>query len=473
MSNSPILWSASDIKSVFPSAAILPDDWSATGISFDSRTLAQGDLFFAIKTPQSDGHRYIKDAISKGAAALVVDHIPDGLSSDTPLIQVADTLRALEDLGKARRAQFAGHVIAITGSAGKTSTKDGMAIALDDQKKVFKAPSSYNNYLGVPYSLASLPKEADVAIFEVGMNHSGEIRPLTKIIRPHTAVITCVETAHIGNFKGIEQIAEAKSEILEGLAPGGTAILNRDTNCYNILETAACSAKANIITFGESAACDIKMTSYEAFPPKVTVTYQGTPYTYNLGVYGKLQAMNTLAILGACVELGIDTHNALSKLVQYHGTTGRGVHHEITLPQGKITVIDESYNASNTAAIKMALEVLAHIPKTSGRRIAVLGDMVKEEQTPETHASLADPIANTEIDQVHTCGPLMKHLYDKLPERYKGMDFNNVEESIIPILDSLQANDTIMVKGALSSRMGTLVQAILAQDTKLTRSTQA
>ncbi|MBT3306608.1 MAG: UDP-N-acetylmuramoylalanyl-D-glutamyl-2, 6-diaminopimelate--D-alanyl-D-alanine ligase, partial [Alphaproteobacteria bacterium] len=324
-------------------------DWRADGVSIDSRDIASGDLFIAIKGPRFDGHKFTADALAAGAACAVVDHRPDSVVGDAPLLEVPDTMVALEDLGRAARSRTAAKVIAVTGSVGKTGTKEALRFVLEDQAPAVASRGSFNNHWGVPLSLSRMPADTAFGVFEIGMNHPGEITPLTKMVRPDVVVITNVESVHSAYFDSIDAIADAKAEIFSGLNEGGVAILNRDNDQYDRLAAAAAQAGVQtIVGFGEHAeavarAVDIRADSEGS---DVDAMICGQDITYRLGQPGRHWVMNSLAVLAAVDAVGGDVGRAAAELANMRGLKGRGQRHTVTMPGGSFIVIDESYNAS-------------------------------------------------------------------------------------------------------------------------------
>ena len=445
-----------------PSGAPAP----AFGVSIDSRSLNKGDLFIALVGPNADGHRHVADALAKGAAAAVVAHAPTGLPAGVPLIKVDDTQAALERLGQAARARSAARIAAITGSVGKTSTKEMLAAVLAAQAPTHWAAASYNNQWGVPLSLARMPRAAGYGVFELGMNHAGEIAALTRQVRPEVAIITTIEAAHLEFFSSIEEIADAKAEIFLGMGPDGTALLNADNPMHDRLAAAArVAGLRRILSFGTGTNCDIRLISVTpvAEGSDVEAEILGRRLAYRLSLPGRHLAMNSLAVLGATQLLGADVELAARALATLPGLAGRGRQQKIAVQGGEAVLIDESYNAS-PAAMHAAFAVLeAARPGASGRRIAVLGDMRElGEQAPALHAALAEPLLAAHADLVYTAGPLMRHLHDALPASLQGAWRANAAELLPLLVDGLRQGDIVTVKGSLGSRMADIVKPLMA-----------
>jgi UDP-N-acetylmuramoyl-tripeptide--D-alanyl-D-alanine ligase len=436
------------------------------GVSIDTRTLQPGDLFFAIRGDANDGHAFVEKAFEKGAAAAVVDEAhADALKGFGTLFVVHDVLRAMEDLGRAARRRMTGMVVAITGSVGKTSTKEMLKGVVASFGKVHASVASYNNHWGVPLTLARMPAETSFGIFEIGMNHAEEIRPLTNMVRPHVAVITAIAPVHLENLGTVEAIADAKAEIFDGLESGGVAIIPRDTPHYMRLDNWARSSSAgNILCFGETKGVDARLVSFEpqVDGSLVTADILGERITYQLGAPGRHLAQNSLALLLAARAIGVDMQAAAHELAKVTAPQGRGQQISLEIGGAPATLIDESYNA-NPVSMRAALTLLAQAPMPAifGRRIAMLGDML--ELGPDElkfHAELADVIAPLPIDIVHTVGPRMKALHDALPAGKCGIHAQSAAEICDALVDQVVAGDVVMIKGSNGSKMGSIVQAL-------------
>jgi UDP-N-acetylmuramoyl-tripeptide--D-alanyl-D-alanine ligase len=436
-----------------------------TGISIDSRTLQPGEAYFAIKGDVHDGHKFVDAALKAGAAVAVVEAAQRAtFAHDAPLLVVDDVLEALAALGRAARARLKGHVIAVTGSVGKTSTKEMLRGVLSAQGKTHASVASFNNHWGVPLTLARCPEDARFAVFEIGMNHAGEITPLVAMVRPHQAIITTVEPVHLEFFSGIEGIADAKAEIFSGVEPGGVAHLNRDNAQFARLEKAARKAGiARILSFGADAKSDARLNDIALQPTcsAVEARILAQDVTYKLGIPGRHMAMNSLAVLAAAKCAGADLAIAALTLSQIAPASGRGVRRVLHVTSGTATLIDESYNA-NPASMAAALDVLgrAEIGK-GGRRIAVLGDMLElGKNGAALHRGLIDAVNANAIDTVFCCGPLMAELWDALSSGRRGgyADSSLALES--QVTGAIRAGDVIMVKGSLGSKMKTIVAAL-------------
>jgi len=443
--------------------------WAATGVSIDSRSLDSGDLFVAIKGTR-DGHEFVADALANGAAAAVVSRHPTGVAADAPLLHVDDTLAALNALGVASRARASGHIVAVTGSVGKTSTKEALRLAFGCQARTHASEASYNNLWGVPLSLARMPADAAFGIFELGMNHAGELGPLAKLVRPHVAIVTTVEPAHLAYFKNVAEIAAAKAEIFDGLEPGGIAILNRDNPYFRQLADAALGrGAARVLGFGANAEAWARLVSVApgATASMVTAEIGGRTIAYKINAPGRHWVMNSLAVLATVGALGADLGRAGMALADLTPLRGRGQRHVVPFGGGTIEVIDESYNAS-PASMRAAIATLgAAAPGARGRRIAALGDMLElGPHSPRLHAQLAGAIAEAAIDLVFAAGPDMAHLDAALPAARRALHVEKSAELVAPLIAALRPGDVVMVKGSLGSRMGPVVAALLAFDGK-------
>lgn len=451
-------------------------EWFATGLSIDSRTVQPGDLFIALQGKNGDGHDYVAKALAAGASAALVSRVPEGVSKDAPLLVVKDTFAALEALGQASRHRTAARIIAVTGSVGKTGTKEMLAAAFAPSGQTYASKASHNNHWGVPFSLSSMHAGADFGIFEVGMNHSGEITPLSKQVKPDIAIITTVEPVHIANFSSIEEIADAKAEIFAGMDHTGTAILNRDNPHYARLAGAAKTQGVNILSFGQHEDSDARLMEclLAANGTRVKANIAGQEIAFTLLIAGQHIAMNALAVLLAVKIAGGDITKAAKALEKIEPIAGRGRRDTINVgdPENPVVLIDESYNAS-PVAMKAAFRVLAMIdPGRGGRRIAVLGDMYElGNDGAKLHRELALPLQAAGVSLVYTSGPLMKNLYDALPEQQRGAHRDDSKELAQIVPDVLRPGDVVMVKGSRGPgekpRMQVIVEAMRALPERL------
>src|SRR3954454_23803986 len=459
------LWTSSDMATAMRAVinGALPN--AISGLSIDTRTIAPGEAYFAIKGDVHDGHDFVAAALEKGAALAVVDAAHrDKFPNDAPLLVVDDVLAGLVELARASRARLNARVIAVTGSVGKTSTKEALRRVLSAQGGTHASAASFNNHWGVPLSLARCPASVRFAVFEIGMNHANEIRPLVKLVRPHVAVITTVEPVHLEFFSGIEAIADAKAEIFEGLEPGGAVVLNRDNPQFTRLQRRAKKLGiSRIVSFGADKKSDARLidVSLHAACSAVHADILGHDVTYKLGMPGRHMAMNSLAVLAAASLAGADLALAGLALSQAQPAAGRGVRRVLEVGHGEATLIDESYNA-NPASMAAALNVLGAAPVgPHGRRIAVLGDMLElAPGGPQLHRQLIEAVKANHVDLVYCCGPLMRSLWDALSTGKRGGYADNSEALESLVTGSIRAGDAIMVKGSLGSRMKVVVNAL-------------
>ena len=438
------------------------------GISIDSRTLSKGDAFFAIQGENRDGHDFVEAALKGGAGLAVVTRANRArFATAAPLLAVDDVLGALRDLARAARARSHAKIIAVTGSVGKTSTKDALRLALSADGETHASTASYNNHWGVPLSLARLPESAKYAVFEIGMNHAGEITPLTQMVRPHVAIVTTIEPVHLGYFGTLEKIADAKAEIFSGVEPNGSAVLNRDNAQYQRLADAARMAGvARIVSFGEHKDAEARLVRYALHAECSTVEARilGQDVTYKLGAPGLHQVLNSLAVLAAAALAGADLAVAALALNNLKAGPGRGTRVQLAVPGGTALLIDESYNA-NPASMRAAIALLGQAPVSPrGRRIAVLGDMLElGGEAAALHRGLAEPLAAAKIDLVYCSGPHMRALWEALPSGARG-GYAETAAALEPsVVDAVSAGDALMVKGSLGSKMGPIVKALERQ----------
>jgi UDP-N-acetylmuramoyl-tripeptide--D-alanyl-D-alanine ligase len=462
---SSVLWTSQAMGEAMRAATngALPD--GVIGLSIDSRTIQPGEAYFAIKGDVHDGHDFVAAALKAGAALAVVERAQrDKFAADAPLLIVDDVLDALRDLARASRARLKGQVIAVTGSVGKTSTKEALRRVLSPQGETHASAASFNNHWGVPLSLARCPASARFAVFEIGMNHAGEIEPLVKMVRPHISIITTVEPVHLEFFAGIEAIADAKAEIFAGVEPGGAAVLNRENSQFARLNASAeQQGVARIVTFGSDARCDARLVdlSLHATSSAVHANILGHDVSYKVGMPGRHIAMNSLAVLAAASLAGADLALAGLAMSQVEAAAGRGVRRVLDLGSGDATLIDESYNA-NPASMAAALNVLGQASiGPRGRRIAVLGDMRELGPTgPSLHSGLAEAVKANGIDLVYCCGPLMRNLWDVLSAGKRGGYADSSAGLESQVVAAVRAGDAIMIKGSLGSKMKVIVNAL-------------
>lgn len=462
-----VLWTAPE--AVAATGGHATGDFAVTGVSIDTRTLAAGDLFVAL-TMTRDGHEFVAQAFEKGAAAALVSRVPEGVSEDMPLLIVDDVLGGLERLGVAARARFAGKVVAVTGSVGKTSTKEMLRTVLGGQGTVHAAEASDNNHWGVPLTLARMPRDADFAVIEIGMNRPGETAPLAKMARPHVAMVTTVAAAHMAAFASLEGIARETASICEGLLEGGVAVFNGDLDVTPVLDAAW---SGRVMHFGEGAGHEARLASVR-LADDVTVAEAeigGEKLLFRLSSAGRHFATNGVGCLAVVEALGGDVTVAATDLARWSPPSGRGVREEIALDpvetEQSIVMLDDAFNA-NPTSVAAALEVLAAAhPRdglgrvAKGRRVAILGDMLElGPSAREDHADLAALTHFETIDLVHCVGPLMRALYEALPPEKRGRSYESAETARAEITTLYDAGDVVLVKGSEGSKVSLLVDAI-------------
>jgi UDP-N-acetylmuramoyl-tripeptide--D-alanyl-D-alanine ligase len=459
--NSP-LWTRDEIAAA-TGARIGAGFAKGTGASIDTRTLEAGDLYFAIKGDVHDGHDFVPAALEKGASAAVVseEKAPAFGGSDR-LIVVPDVLEAMRQMGRAARARTSAKIVAVTGSVGKTGTKEAMRAALSRQGAAHASVASYNNHWGVPLTLARMPRETTFGVFEIGMNHAHEILPLTGMVRPHVAVITTVEPVHIEFFPSLWGIADAKGEIFSGLEPGGTAVINRDNAYFERMRAhALASAAGRVISFGEHEAADIRANRIIVKPDHsvVDATIFGQPLTYRIGTAGRHHALNSLSVLAASHALGADIALVALSFADLKPPVGRGERTMLAIGEGEAPLIDESYNA-NPASMAATLRSFA-ARKMDGRRIAVLGSM-KElgDVSDEYHAALAGPVAEAEVDYALLVGDEMEPLAKALGRGIKMEHVPDAAAALDRLEGEIGPGDAILVKGSNSIGLAALVEAL-------------
>jgi UDP-N-acetylmuramoyl-tripeptide--D-alanyl-D-alanine ligase len=457
------LWTLGEIVEATGATCLGAREAPINGFSIDTRSLGKGEAFVAIRGPNRDGHAFVAAALDQGAACAIVDKtFPPG--DEERLVRVDDTLGALNDLGRASRARVEHTVvIAVTGSAGKTGTKEALRLALAPSGAVHASAKSFNNHWGVPLSLANMPKATRFGVFEIGMNHAGEIDALTRLVRPHIAIVTTVAPVHLGFFRSIEEIADAKAEIFGGLEPGGTAVINRDNPHHERLKARAVEHGVKIVDFGETRDAGARLLEVELMPDgsNVRADILGEQVTYRLGAPGRHLVENSLAVLAAVKVAGADLAVAAAAFAGLHAGAGRGARTLVEAGSGCIAIIDESYNA-NPASMRAALSTLGLTPRTEfARRVAVLGDMLElGPEGPKLHQELAEVIDGAGVDVVFACGDLMSGLFEALPAGRRGAYAKTAEELAPKLVAAVGPGDAIMVKGSLGSRMAPLVEAL-------------
>ncbi|UWR04105.1 UDP-N-acetylmuramoyl-tripeptide--D-alanyl-D-alanine ligase [Ruegeria conchae] len=451
------LWTAAEAAEATDGHATT--DWQVSGVSIDTRTLQPGDLFVALKAAR-DGHDFVAQALDKGAGAALVSRIPEDVSEDAPLLIVDDVQTGLEALGQAARARTAARVVGVTGSVGKTSTKEMLVSILETQGKTHASVASYNNHWGVPLTLARMPRDTEFAVIEIGMNHPGEIAPLARQAQPHVGLVTTVAAVHLEAFDSVAGIAHEKAAIFDGLTKGGAAIVNADIEHADILRSCAQAQGAKIVDFGRTAH-DYALTEVEQGANSLQAQGKVDENTISFDVQsaGTHFAMNALGALAACVELGVDLDQAVAGLRRWSPVKGRGVREVIALPGGdQIELLDDSYNA-NPTSMEAALDVLA--ASQGNRKIAFLGDM-KElgAQERAMHAAMADVAAMAQVDQVHCIGPLMQALHQALPEGKRGLWTETSAEMVGQLPELIRNGDAVLAKGSLSMALAQIVDGL-------------
>lgn len=452
-----LLWTREELETATGGTFLGNAPVSVTGISIDTRSLAPGDLFIALKGDNSDGHAHIATALEKGAAA-VLAHSAEGLT-DPRILLVSDTMLSLQKLALAARARFKGKVVAVTGSVGKTTTKEMLRLCLAPSGLTHAAEASYNNHWGVPLTLARLPREAAFCISEIGMNHPGEILPLAKMVQPDVAVITTIGSAHLGHMGSLDAIAAEKASIITALPAGGIAIVPDDAHGTPFFTAAAVKAQAVLWPCGVNPQSTAHLSHLQtgADGSHFDVSILGKTFNVHLPAPGTHLARNAVVALAACAALGADVAKAAAALAAFRPGKGRGALTKIA--DGAITLLDESYNAS-AASIRAALDVVRHIPAT--RRIAVLGDMRElGEFSISEHQALAAPTASA-ADLVFCCGSYMKTLFDALPPSRQGAWAESAALLAPHVCAALRKGDAVLVKGSLGSRMRDIIAALNA-----------
>ena len=454
------LWASDDARTA--TGGVLTAAWRANGVSIDSRTVEPGDLFVALKGPRFDGHDYVADAVAAGAAAGMVSAEPE---NGAPYLVVDDTLRGITGLATFARERCAGRIVAVTGSAGKTGTKEALRFLLAESGITHSSVASHNNHWGVPLSLARMPAGAAYGVFEVGMSRAGEIAPLSRLVRPHVAIVTTVEVAHLEFFDSVEAIADAKSEIFDGMEAGGFAILSRDNPHFDRLATAARKAGAEVIGFGAHPQAEARVLEYALLDDGSTVSAEirGEKVTYKVGTPGRHWVQNSLAVLAAVQALGADLGRAALALCHIDPGLGRGRRIQVVMPDGAFGLIDESYNA-NPASMRAALQVLSSANVgTGGRRIAVLGDMLElGHESAAMHVELAAEVERQGVDLVFTIGRGAEVLYHALSEKRRGAHFGSADLAADHVVRAVRSSDVVLVKGSQAIGLTAVTHALTA-----------
>jgi len=445
--------------------------WEANGVSIDTRTIKAGDLFVALKDLR-DGHEFVAQALEKGAAAAVVTHRPEGVDADAPLLIVPDVLEALGALGRAARARTRAKVVAITGSVGKTSTKEMLRAVLEKQGKCHAAEASYNNHWGVPLTLARMPADTDYAVIEIGMSNPGEISPLSQMTRPHVAMVTTIAAAHLASFENLAGIVVEKASVMDGLEPGGAAVLNADIETSQILQDHAQKLGVRQVLFGETAAdWTMKNVRIAGDVTVIVASASAEDYLFKLSVPGRHFAMNAVGVMAVAQALGADPVAASLDIAAWVPPAGRGVREVVVTDmanQGEsLELLDDAFNA-NPTSLAASLEVLAASKPThnvgrvvKGRRVAILGDMLElGDAEVQMHREMAENKHLQALDLIHCAGPLMRNLWQALPEEQRGRQVETAA-GLVPLVTSLvDAGDVVLVKGSKGSKVSLVVDAI-------------
>ena len=463
------LWTSDDAAKA--TGGRVTNGWQADGVSIDTRTIRPGDLFVALKDVR-DGHDFVAQALEKGAAAALVSRVPEGVAADAPLLIVPDVLRALEALGEFARARTTAKVVGITGSVGKTSTKEMLRAILSGQGRTHAAEASYNNHWGVPLTLARMPADADFAVIEIGMNHAGEIAPLARLARLDVALVTTVAPAHLEAFDSVEGIAHEKAAIFDGLVPGGAAIFNADIPTTPILRGKALAVGAKPVAFGMAEGAEFRLLDAR-IADEATVcqaSRRGEPMLFKVATPGRHFALNALGALAAAQALGADPMISAHDLGRWAPPAGRGQRERIVLDLVEETffdLIDDAFNA-NPASMAAALDVLIAAKPTDGigrvgggRRIAILGDMLElGPAEAELHAAIARHPGLSAVHLIHCVGPRMRALHAALPRQMRGEWTEGAAELAARVRSLIDAGDILLVKGSKGSKVSLVVDAL-------------
>jgi UDP-N-acetylmuramoyl-tripeptide--D-alanyl-D-alanine ligase len=453
------LWTSADIAAA--TKGVASADFAVSGVAFDSREVGPDDLFIALSGEITDGHRFVEQAFSQGAAGAIVSQ-----PAAFPHVRVADTTAALNALGVAARARTSAKIVGVTGSVGKTGTKEALSAALARARKgaVHRSVKSYNNHTGVPLSLARMPADSAFGVFEMGMNHAGEMAALTRLVRPEVAVVTAIAPAHIEFFDSIEGIADAKAEIFEGLKPGGVAIVPFDSPYRDRLIGRSKAYAGTVLTFGFGEGADVRALDTFAAEGGTMVSVQlpDAELSFTLSQPGAHWVSNAMAVLATVYALGGDLAAAGLALADFEGLEGRGAHHTIKVGDGEALVIDESYNA-NPTSVGATLKVLAGTAAT--RKIAVLGAMRElGAESDELHAGLAEPIVAAGVDYALLVGSGIEPLAKALEGRVDCAHWPDAASAKESLLKLIQPGDAILIKGSNAIGLGRIVKSLRGGD---------
>ena len=457
------LWTSDEVARALAPATIAAP-FEANGVTFDSRAVVKDDLFFALSGETTDGHGFVGEAMKRGAAAAVVSR--DVEAAGGTLIRVPDTMKALASLGRAGRRRSSARIASVTGSVGKTSTKDALRAMLAAQAPTSASAASFNNHVGVPISLARLPREARYGVFEIGMNHPGEIAPLARQVEAHVGVITNVGPVHIGHMGSEEAIADEKGCLFAGMAEGAVAVLDRDSHHYDRLAGHARRfGVSRVVGFGRSETAEARLLSFslQDTGSDVAALIHGRRIEYRLGAAGEHWVLNSIAALAVVEALGANVVEAAATLKGIGASPGRGARRMLKFGAGTVELLDESYNA-NPVSMRAMLALLARTePARGGRRLLAMGDMRElGEWADAYHAGLADAVAASGAAQVFLCGPHMRALWPLLAPAQRGVHRPDSASLAGDVAAALRAGDVIAVKGSLGSKMKNVVDAIVA-----------
>ncbi len=444
---------------------VCPGQFTATSVSIDTRSLEKGALFVALPGAQVDGHEYVRDALLKGAVAALVSHPVEDVAPSKQVV-VADVEKALHALGHAARARSQAKFVGITGSVGKTGAKEMLAAALAPLGRTYATKGNLNNHLGVPLTLANMPRDTQYAIIEMGMNHAGETHPLSMMAKPDIALITTVAAVHLEHFPSVEAIADEKAAIFDGMGGAGVAVLNMDHAHYARLKNHAEAKELDrVLSFGTGKEAVCRMTDYriEQMQSVVEAVIAGTSLSYRLGTVGKHWALASVAVLGTVDALGVDLAKAAAVLEHFTEPKGRGKIERLSVKGGQLTLVDDSYNAS-PVSVEGAIGKIAELKQAAPapvRTLVVLGDMLElGEDSEEMHVGLVPAIINNQMDLVFAAGTFMQGMYDALPETMKGAYRPTSRELAPVVVERLKPEDLVLVKGSRGSRMDIVAEAI-------------
>ena len=457
------LWTTAEI--IAATHGMSSGEWEASSVSIDTRSMQAGALFVALPGTKVDGHEHVAAALANGAAGALVSRAVAGVDASR-LVLVKDVEKALQQLGAAARNRSNAKFIGITGSVGKTGAKEMLAAALSVVGKVYATKGNLNNHLGVPLNLANLPTDTQYAVIEMGMNHAGEISPLSQMARPHVSLSTTVDAVHIEFFPSVEAIADEKAAIFDGMAGQGVAVLNADNAHYERLKKhAQAQGMDRILSFGTGKNALCRMTHYaiDDTHSVIEATIAGTVMSYRIGTVGKHWALMSVAVLGVADALGADIAKSAAALAQFTEPKGRGQIKKLSMKGGNLRLIDDCYNAS-PVSMKGAIEKVAEMraaPAQDVRTVVVLGDMLGlGDRAEDLHVGLVPTLVNNQMDLVFAAGTFMEKMYQALPEAMRGAYKPTSRELAPMVVEALRANDLVLVKGSRGSRMDVVVEAI-------------